>query len=541
MKKIGLPLLLILIGIGTFLFGTLYTSKGGDVEVEIVKRKNIMPAAHNVYSNKNVGNGQYYLFKAKITNKTNKKLEDVVVSYEIPGIIRWEKLELIGEMLPGQTASVVCYPKFDAKITKKTTKSNEKVNIKITWDDAEEDDEIEENFDFVINSRNDFFYTNIPEEELIGWADVFADADLLACMITPNDPIVKYYTQNIQQKVLKGETASVTQTSKEALRFLLGVYQATLQSKMVYSGTGGTPGSTADGFIDFSQNIRLPREVITGNTGLCIELSLLYASILSNAGLDAVIYLIPGHAYPGFRLNGQYYAIESTGIGGEGIGGSASAEQAFETGMKELKNLMKGAKMGDPRYRILDISQLHNQGITPMSLEDDSFLRKKVDDITLAWTGNKKMTPKKKKRKSIDRQQRIITHNNSSTRRREFAFPGNFQTYSNPSPLISTLSYQAVSPNGQVSISVFDVPTNNQQEAMRIIQQELYKTGQSIEYQFNGRTIRGNTYASGNTFTWRGKIINKGSSGLRFIAVGALSYNYNYNSSLINNIYNSIP
>jgi len=33
------------------------------------------------------------------------------------------------------------------------------------------------------------------------------------------------------------------------------------------------------------------------------------------------IYLIPGHGLPGFKMNGKYYAIESTGIGGEGMGG----------------------------------------------------------------------------------------------------------------------------------------------------------------------------------------------------------------------------
>lgn len=541
MKKIGLPLLLILIGIVAILFGLFSPTEKGDVEVEIVKRKNIMPSAHNVYSGENVLNGKYYLFKAKITNKTGKKLEDVTVSYEIPGMIRWEKLDLIGEMLPGQVVSVACYPKFDAKITKKTTKSIERANIKITWEGSGKDDEIEESFDFVMASRNDFFYTSIPDEEIVGWPDVYADADLLACMVTPNDPIVKYYTQNIQQKVLKGEQATVVKTPKEALRFLLGIYQATIQSKMVYSGSGGTPVSTANGFIDFSQNIRLPREVITGNTGLCIELSLLYASVLSNAGLDPIIYLVPQHAYPGFKLNGQYYAIEATTIAGEGLGGVGTAQQALEKGTKGLQQFISKARMGDPRYQIIDIHKLHNQGVTPMNLEDDSFLRKKVDDITLSWSENKQTTPRKNTRK---RQQRAVAQSQSSSRSvsrsRQFSFPGNFQTYRNPSPLVTTLSYQSVSPNGQVSISVFDVPTTNKQEAMRVIQQELYNAGQSIEYQINGRTIRGNTYASGTTFVWKGKLINKGNR-LQFIAVGALNHNYNYNSSLINNIYNTIP
>ena len=220
-------------------------------------------------------------------------------------------------ILPGESVVVNCYPSFQDKIIEKTTSSREQVNIWITGSNISD---IEQNFAIDIKGRNEFIYSCIPADEIRTSAEYFDNMPLLTCFVTPEDPIIKYYTQKIQEKVLKGEAASVENKETEGVRFMTGIYYATLISHMVYSGTSGVPAKIDD-VSSLIQSIRLPREVITGKTGLCIELTLLYASIMMNAGMDPIIYLIPGHAYPGFRMNGNYYAIESTGIGGEGLGG----------------------------------------------------------------------------------------------------------------------------------------------------------------------------------------------------------------------------
>lgn len=549
MKKFAIPILLLLVGVSLLAFSFFSGSAAdGELDVEIVKTTTIMPAAHNVYSNKNALDGQYYLFKAKLTNNSSQTLEDVTVSYEIPGIVEWTELNIIGEMFPGQTASVVCYPKFGEKIAEKTTESVEKAHVKITWDNAQEDDEIEESFDFKIANRNEFFFTHLPAEEIAGWRDVYANDVLLPCFVTPNDPIVKYYTQNIQEKILKGEQASVSKSEEDAVRFLMGIYQATLQSGMVYSSTKGIPETLQDQ-SQLSQHNRLPREVLTGNTGLCLELSLLYASVLSNAGLDPIIYLVPGHAYPGFRLNGQYYAIEATKIGGEGLGGRGSAQEAMQTGMEELNKFIQQAMMGDPRYSVIDIHALNQQGVTPMNLKDDQFLREKVDDVVASWSGGKRIVPQSLPAPQQQQTVRVQpVQNNAAPPAPEpakkssgFSVPGNWQTYYNPVPQIPVLSFQSVSPNGQVSLSAFDVPTQNVEEAMMVIEEYMYNVNQEIIYQINGRKLSGNTYDSGGgNFIWKGKAIQH-AGGLRIIAVGANEYHYANNKSTVNKIYNSIP
>ncbi|MEO1435205.1 MAG: hypothetical protein AAFV80_06680 [Bacteroidota bacterium] len=233
MKNYILPLVLILAGAG--LLGMSFIGGGsgggkGDLDIEIQKTAFIMPAAHGVYSNPEALNGKHYLFKAKLTNTSNAKMEDITVKYQIPGYIDWTELDVIGEMFPGQSAVVVCYPKFKEDITSKTTESTEKVEIEIEWDGADEDDIIEEDFAFKLTDVNKYVFTNVPSEEILGWQDVFSNDELLACFVTPNDPIVGYYTQILQEKVLEGEAASVSQNPKEAVRFLAGIEQTQFET-----------------------------------------------------------------------------------------------------------------------------------------------------------------------------------------------------------------------------------------------------------------------------------------------------------------------
>lgn len=542
MKKLLIPLSLFFVGAVLFALSFLsFGSASGDLDISIVKSNSIMPAAHNVYANELALDGKYYLFKAKMTNNGDNTLEDVTVRYRIPGYVEWTELDVIGEMFPGQTASVRCYPKFKDDISEKMTESTEKVEIEISWDGAQEDDIIDEEFSFRISDRNEYLFTNIPAEEIAGWGDVYNNDALLACFVTPNDPIVKYYTQNIQEKILMGETASVTKDPNEAVRFLAGIYNATVLSHMVYSGTKGIPENLQD-VSKFSQHNRLPREVITGNTGLCLELSLLYASVLSNAGLDPMIFLVPGHAYPGFRLKGQYYAIESTGIGGEGIGGIMSAEDAFKKGMEQLNEFMQKAQTGDPRYTVVDIHAVNQQGVTPMVLKDDDFLRKKVDDIVTSWgsTGTIAKT---------SNNSRVASSGNTGTNSGSggsgggsslsFSIPGGWQTFMRPVPEIPIITAQVVAPDQSTTVTVFDVPASSGQEALGIINQYFQNYGMSMQYQLNGNQVTGQTYSNSGVFNWVGKTLGR-NGGIRLVAVGAPDYLYNQSSGYITQVFNSI-
>ncbi len=537
MKKLAIPIAICIIGLALTAFSFMGTkqSDADDIDITIDKTSFIMPAAHRVYANPDAMDGKYYLFKAKITNNSSETLEDVTVKYRIPNYVDWTELTVSGEMFPGQTLVVPCYPKFKNDITEKTTESIEKTEIEISWDGAEDDDIIEEDFTFKFTNRNEYVYTGIKSEEISSWADMYDNDALIACFVTPNDPVVKYYTQNLQEKLLKGEAASITRKPEDAVRFLAGIYEATRKSHMVYSGTKGIPKSTED-VQSIVQQVRLPREVITGNTGLCIELSCLYASVLSSAGIDPIIYMVPGHAYPGFRMNGQYYAIEATGIGGEGMGGISSVEDAYKQGQKQLQEFMQRAQAGDPRYTLVDIHNVNAQGVTSMDLKDNDFMRKKVDEIVASWSGGQQVQPNNPVNNNIRiPDNRIRTSNNALS----FSIPTGWQTMMRPVPQMPIMTAQVIAPDQMTTVTIYDIPVSNVQQAMATVNQYLSSYGMEVHYQINGNTLAGQTYSANGNFNWIGKSLRK-QNGIRIVAVGAPDYLYNQNSGIINQVYNSI-
>ena len=462
------------------------------LDVKIDHQPAIMPAVYKVYANENALKGKYSLFKMLVTNNSNVTARNVDVSYQVSNYIDWTSIAKIPAILPGASVVINCYPDFPDKIVDKTTSSNENVNIKIKGSNT---DDINEDFSIQMKGRNEFLYTCIPSDEIRTNADLFDNLDLLSCLITPDDPVIKYYTQKIQEKILKGEDASVAMKDDEGVRFMKGVYTATLISHMVYSGTSGVP-EKYDDVSTTVQSIRWPREVVTGKTGLCIELSLLYASIMANAGMDPVIYLLPGHAFPGFKMNGNYYAIEATGIGGEGLGNRMSTDEAYESGMKELQDFFQNARAGDDRYRILDVREAIGKGAVPVELKDDAYLRGKIDEIAQAFdAGNQNMAYGNQSYGSQ-------TDNGYATYQGDvsFSYPSTWVQLSRTTSTMQQVKDMYADKSNMAAVTVYQFDGyNDLQSAMDAMKSYVEQYGGTIQFSLSNQQINGYVLYHGQT------------------------------------------
>ena len=574
LKRNWLPLVLLLAGIVLVSFKPIFSIISPvKLELQIQSPPVIMPAVYKVYSNENAMEGKYSLFKMLVTNTSSNKATDVEVAYQIPNYTEKKTIMKIPVILPGQSVVVNCYPSFQDKIVEKTTSSREQVNIWVTGSNIKD---IEQNFAIDIKGRNEFLYSNIPSDEIRTAGEYFDNMPLLSCFVTPEDPIIKYFTQKIQEKVLKGETAAVTKKEQEGVRFLTGIYYATLVSHMVYSGTSGVPAKIDD-VSSLIQSIRLPREVITGKTGLCIELTLLYASIMMNAGMDPIIYLIPGHAYPGFRMNGNYYAIESTGIGGEGLGGSMTTEQAFKTGMKNLQEFFQYAATGDDRYQIVDVRESIRKGAVAMELKDDSYLRQKIDEIARAFDPNYRVAANQQPANYANTQQNNDgngngnggntntdnnnnNNNNNNTGRSNkrpagyslyqgpvtFAYPSSWKIAPGNAQFIPQLKHLIANSSNTAYVEVYNFSGySNGEQALATIRQYIANYGGYLQYQHAGKTnsgydiFSGQTSVNGQSINWMAAWKNTG-NGITGIAAGANSTTGTQYQSTVLNIINSL-
>jgi hypothetical protein len=61
------------------------------------------------------------------------------------------------------------------------------------------------------------------------------------------------------------------------------------------------------------QRLRSPSRVLEERSGTCFDLSVLFASCLEHVGLDAVIFLVRGHAFFGYHVVGDWHTRKRPG------------------------------------------------------------------------------------------------------------------------------------------------------------------------------------------------------------------------------------
>lgn len=372
---------LIVAGVVALVLGFTYFKNRGALEGKFFVNPVVMPMAYKVYGNPEVENGKYFLVKAVFKNIGKGSIKDFTISYRVPGYIEWTTPVRYEEILPNQTIVDLFYPKFPRKILEVLNATPASVEVRYRYNDGVKQYEMIKRKNFEIRGRNELVYTDMPPDEISEVQDMYTNVNLLACFVTPEDPVIKYFTQQLQKNVLRGTNAGVGGGSQETQRFMEALYEFEKAAGIVYGGTLGLPEKIGDK-ISAVQHIRLPREVLTGGAGLCVELSTLFCSVAESAGLSPVIFVTQNHAFPGIETPEGIIAIEATGVGGEGLGGKMSFEDAIEVGTKNAQKFLNGEPVnGALPIALLRINELHAQGYRPPDLEDDPNLKKKIDSI----------------------------------------------------------------------------------------------------------------------------------------------------------------
>ncbi len=190
-----------------------------------------------------------------------------------------------------------------------------------------------------------------------------------AAMSMPNDPalddLLREAADHTDSGILTWGYDDDTDSAGNVYDKLRAVYQAIAERGVIYVATGipFVPEAKEDeGF--YLQRIKLPYEVLETRSGMCIELSVLFASAYERILLDPVIIRVPGHAYlavPIAEGSSTYYVIETTLVG------RASFDEAVQAGSDEFNEAMTElSKDRLDSYFWLDLSDLRQEGVTPI-------------------------------------------------------------------------------------------------------------------------------------------------------------------------------
>ena len=147
--------------------------------------------------------------------------------------------------------------------------------------------------------------------ELLGRHDWYWDslqrADMLAAFVNPRSEAVRSILGRARELLLERTGESSTegyQSGPERVRQVAeAVYDAVRERGIDYSNPPA-------GFERSMQRIRTPDEVIADKAGTCLDTTVLLASCFAEAGLEPVIFVVPGHAFAGYLTGRDVQTIE---------------------------------------------------------------------------------------------------------------------------------------------------------------------------------------------------------------------------------------
>ena len=190
-----------------------------------------------------------------------------------------------------------------------------------------------------------------------------------AALVTPADPaldrILRDATKYAPGGIIGGGYGEKDDKGGKVYNTLKAIYRAVADDGVIYVNAGIpflSLEEKAQGY--YLQRIKLPYQVLATHSGMCIETSLLFASLYEKIGLDPVIIRMPGHAFlavPVSEDSATYYFIETTLVGRD------SFEAAISAGAKAFNQIYPQLRKDrHDLYYWLNISVMRQEGILPI-------------------------------------------------------------------------------------------------------------------------------------------------------------------------------
>ena len=496
-----------------------------------IVRKTLMSFAYKVYANPEVADGRYFLSKAVLKNTGTGPIRDLAVSYQVPEYIPWTTPEVTNSLPAGGTLVKLFYPKFTDKVSRLANKTTVTLEIKLQWREKEggklKEEVLRDNFTLL--GVNEVQYSDLPNEDMATWYDMWTLAQFIVCMVTPNDPVVKEYAAAITERT-GGSMAGATHKPEDVFELMKATYEYMSNTGMRYAGAKGVPEKIG-GDTKLVQTVRLPRDVIISNNGLCIELAILWASIMDQLGCESYVVMVPGHAFTVVMADGQPFPIECTAITPKAVGSERYVP--FEQAVKMAAEEFQKHELKIP----LSVRQLQIAGYASPELPDIDI--EKIKNI-LASRNHRGPGPQPSPQPGPAPGMAWYHHRMGLI---SFAYPQNWQLGQAVSQIGNT--FYAGDMNAQTSVQLYEVPNvNDPRAAMNMIVQAIGRMGarisvQDTRAQGNVYFFQGSTAGSRGVFQWLG-MFRAVPGGVIGITLGSPQASFEANRASFNQILGTV-
>ncbi len=506
-------------------------------------RKSIMSFGYKVYANQQVADGRYFLSKLVLKNTGGRPVHDLTISYQVPDYISWTTPQVSGDLPPGTSVVATYYPKFPDRITSLANQTTASLEIKLDW--KEEGGQAKEQVlrdDFTIYGVNEVQYSDLPADDMLTWYDQWNLAQFVVCMVTPNDPVVKEYAAAITKK-MGGTLAGATQDPEQVAELMKATYEYMRETGMRYASAEGVPVEIGD-IKTLVQTVRLPRDVIISNNGLCIELAILWASIMDHLGCQAYIVMRPGHAFTVVQVGDKSIPIECTAITPKAVG--EKEDVPFEKAVQ-----MAWDDLGKQKYKIFySVQQYRGQGYSSPELptvDVDKLKAMFVEREQEARAGNNNnvvQNQQQQQQGQNDQEEQTppqtggqgLVQYQSKDGLVSFSYPQSWQAAQAPQGL--GITYRVYDPSTQMGIDVVEVPNvNSTSEALRAVERAFAHAGANLRVddrknQGNLTVVLGHTTVGSSNTQWFG-VFRPVTGGVVGVAAGSPSTTFQNNKQIL--------
>jgi len=321
------------------------------VDFQLGVRPQIMSCMAKSYSDERFAN--LWVARSVMKNTGDQTLKGYRVRFRVAGYSSWSAWNRSKYVLPGQTVVDAYFPVFDlAKLAEMSGARPAALEMEYEYQTQNGEKVVETDSRRVqLLGRNQVYYSSMSADEAVGYFDLTDNAPLIvASFVTHDDPVMQQLAGGVC-RLAGGPAASLN--NDDAVKYLRTLYDYLGASNIAYQTS---PGPIFQG--QFGQHIKYGRDVLRNRAGTCIDLAILYASACEAVGLETVVFLIPGHAFPAVYLpNGNLVAVETTLIGRE------TFEKAYEKGMQEAQEAIASRV-----FHRVEIQKLHDLGVHSLDL-----------------------------------------------------------------------------------------------------------------------------------------------------------------------------
>ncbi|MCQ2800086.1 MAG: DUF4011 domain-containing protein [Bacilli bacterium] len=234
-----------------------------------------------------------FLRNVSITNKTDKDIRDVIVKYSSSP-----------EFFEISSTHITCLEKNKTTIVdsfqvildvERLYGLNEALPGSLTATVYSSEGEV-----LAVSTVN-LSFLPIEESASSEWIE-----EILASFVTPNDPYVKELVEKAAK--IKSEKYGSSAFDEYQTRDPNGVIEDLDALYLAFQSANIRYSTTPASFRKIFQRVRLPHEVATKRVGNCLDMSLLFASMIESVGLRPILICAESHALVGVWLEEMSFA-----------------------------------------------------------------------------------------------------------------------------------------------------------------------------------------------------------------------------------------